>query len=175
MMQMTVAQMSLSVAPQWGQMLNRHRSQSRSGPWQEALAALSGTPGSQLLAAVNSYVNQARYVTDTRNWGQSDYWATPTELFQRGGDCEDYAIAKYLLLTELGVSSDNMRILVLRASGGIPQHSVLLVQTSNGSVILDNLRSAPYAYSQRTASAIAYAVNERGVFVALGNVTVAAR
>ena len=54
------------------------------------------------LVAVNGFVNAHRYMPDDRNWGVRDYWATPGEFLTRSGDCEDYAIAKYLSLKELG-------------------------------------------------------------------------
>ena len=50
------------------------------------------------LAAVNGFFNQrVAFRDDIEVWGQIDYWATPLELLDKGaGDCEDYAIAKYM-------------------------------------------------------------------------------
>ena len=40
-----------------------------------------------------------------------DYWATPVESLRKGeADCEDYAIAKYFTLRQLGVADDKLRI-----------------------------------------------------------------
>lgn len=53
---------------------------------------------------VNSFFNQLRYKTDKANWGKSDYWASRLEFLGVGrGDCEDYAVAKFLTLLQLGV------------------------------------------------------------------------
>jgi predicted transglutaminase-like cysteine proteinase len=168
MMQVPAVQISLSRLPEWSQTESRHRSQVQSGSagWQAAVAGV-GQDGTDLLTAANSYVNRARYVSDRDNWGSADHWATPTDLFERGGDCEDYAIAKYMLLREAGVPSSQMRILILRAANGIPEHSVLIVQTSSGIFVLDNLRPRPYAYTQRTASAVTYAFNEDSMWMSL--------
>lgn len=169
-MQVPVMQMSLSRLPQWGEVQSRHASQVRNGSeaWRTAIASVRGS--GDLLSAVNSYVNQARYVADSSNWGRPDYWATPTELFTRGGDCEDYAMAKYLLLRELGVAASQMRILVMRAANGIPEHAVLLVQTADNLVVLDNMRSRVYNYSRRTSQAISYAFNQSAMWLSIANV-----
>ncbi len=53
---------------------------------------------SSKVVAVNEYVNNFRYIEDKDNFGKSDYWATPTEFFARGGDCEDFAVEKYDIL-----------------------------------------------------------------------------
>jgi predicted transglutaminase-like cysteine proteinase len=50
----------------------------------------------------NRFLNDWRYKPDDQNYGQRDYWATPLEFLRRSGDCEDYAIAKYVTLRELG-------------------------------------------------------------------------
>jgi predicted transglutaminase-like cysteine proteinase len=171
-MQVPVMQMSLARLPKWTQVESRHNSQVQQGSavWQQAVAELNGLNESDLLSAVNTFVNQARYVSDDRNYGTADHWATFTDLFQRGGDCEDYAIAKYLLLRALGIPSSRMRILVMRASGGIAEHSVLIVQSGNQTVVLDNLRARPYRYTQRTASAVSYAFNEQAMWLSMANV-----
>lgn len=171
MMQVPAMQISLARLPQWTSTASRHLSQVRSGS-AEWLAAVSGisVSGTDLLSAVNTYVNNARYISDLDNWGDADHWATPTDLFTRGGDCEDYAIAKYLLLRQAGVPASQMRILVMRAANNIPEHSVLIVETSGGIVVLDNLRRRPYAYSQRTASAVTYAFNEEAMWLSMAGV-----
>ena len=47
-------------------------------------------------------------------WGVMDYWETPAEFFQKSGDCEDFAIAKYFALRDLGFPASQMRIVVLK-------------------------------------------------------------
>ena len=41
-------------------------------------------------------MNRSPYIVDPINWGVKDYWESPGQFFSRKGDCEDYAIAKYL-------------------------------------------------------------------------------
>lgn len=88
--------------------------------------------------AINTLMNKRPYINDARNWGQSDYWATPAEFLQRGGDCEDYAIAKYTALRMLGVPESNLRIAIVQDTWKDIAHAVLVVYTPQGSLILDN-------------------------------------
>lgn len=88
--------------------------------------------------AVNSYVNRVTYIEDQTNWGNSDYWATPAEFMARGGDCEDFAIAKFAMLKRLGVSEHNMRLAIVQDLEKNIPHAVLIVYTESGPVMLDN-------------------------------------
>jgi hypothetical protein len=78
------------------------------------------------------------YVSDERNYGAGDYWATPRQLLSRGGDCEDYAIAKYLALRELGIATGDMRIVVLTDQENNVQHAILTVEDGDRILALDN-------------------------------------
>jgi predicted transglutaminase-like cysteine proteinase len=88
--------------------------------------------------AVNNYVNKVRYIEDKKNFGKSDYWATPAEFFARGGDCEDFAIAKYAILKELGVPENMMRLAIVQDKIKNIPHAVLIVYTEKGPMLLDN-------------------------------------
>lgn len=88
--------------------------------------------------AVNNYVNQVRYIEDKNNFGKSDYWAMPAEFFARGGDCEDFAIAKYAMLKQLGVPEDKMRLAIVQDKIKNIPHAVLIVYTNDGPMLLDN-------------------------------------
>jgi predicted transglutaminase-like cysteine proteinase len=83
-------------------------------------------------------MNKKRYVTDSANYGKSDYWATPIEFFQKGGDCEDFAIAKYTALRALGVPDNRMRIAIVQDQQKNVAHAILIVYTDQGAMILDN-------------------------------------
>ncbi len=55
------------------------------------------------LNQVNKWFNYIKYKSDKKVYGQNDYWATLYEFTGKGmGDCEDYTIAKYYTLKELG-------------------------------------------------------------------------
>lgn len=80
--------------------------------WGAQIAAFKGLPRQEQLTQVNDYINHSvSYVEDIDLWHQVDYWATPTEtLSKHAGDCEDFAIAKYYSLKQLGFNEDDLRI-----------------------------------------------------------------
>jgi predicted transglutaminase-like cysteine proteinase len=106
--------------------------------WQEFIDQQMGNDLASQLQAVNSFMNKARYIVDPINWGVKDYWATPRQFFVKFGDCEDYAIAKYLTLKRLGLATDKMRIVVLQDLNLRVAHAVLAVYTYDDIIILDN-------------------------------------
>lgn len=106
--------------------------------WKHDLQAYQGQSLRQMAEGVDKLVNKTQYVEDTNNYGQSDYWATPIEFFTRGGDCEDYAIAKYVSLRALGVPEDRMRIAIVQDLQKNVPHAILIVYTDDGALILDN-------------------------------------
>ncbi len=87
---------------------------------------------------VNDMMNKKKYIVDSKNWGKSDYWATPVEFMARGGDCEDFAIAKYVALRALGVPENRMRIAIVQDLQKNIPHAILVVYSEKGAVILDN-------------------------------------
>ena len=76
----------------------------------ELLDGLKDVPEMKKLNVVNTWVNQTKYKSDKKVYGVSDYWATLYEFQGKGlGDCEDYTIAKYYILKELGVSPKRLK------------------------------------------------------------------
>lgn len=101
----------------------------------------AGLSDRALLDLVNRSVNGAmRYREDRAIWGSGDYWATPSEMALKGaGDCEDFAIAKYWLLRSLGIADDQLQMVVLQDTRRRLFHAVLVVHTSAGAFVLDNV------------------------------------
>ena len=91
-----------------------------------------------ILNSVNSFVNKVKYVKDSERWQKSDYWATPAQFFDKGGDCEDYVIAKFAMLKKIGFSSNNMRLVVLKNMQRNLIHSILVVKLNGKDYVLDN-------------------------------------
>lgn len=102
------------------------------------LTSIKSLPPKEQIDKVNAYHNKQRYVQDISNWGIRDYWATMMEFINRDGDCEDYAIAKYMSLKKLGFDTDHMRIVVLQDENLRVMHSVLAVYEDDKIYILDN-------------------------------------
>jgi predicted transglutaminase-like cysteine proteinase len=102
------------------------------------LDTLRGKGRHEQLVAVNAYMNARPYVTDAKNWGQKDYWATPAEFLARSGDCEDYAIAKFFALKRLGWNADALRLAAVKDLDQGAGHALLVVFDGDRSWLLDN-------------------------------------
>lgn len=95
--------------------------------------------GFELLERLDQIYDQVPYVYDSEQWGQGDYWASPAEFLEAGGgDCEEYAIAKYFTLRELGWDENDLRIVVLWDENIRNYHAVLLVWHEGQEWLLDN-------------------------------------
>jgi predicted transglutaminase-like cysteine proteinase len=110
-------------------------------PYRDWLSFLDGLRNADRwyqLQAVNHEMNKRRYVTDPVNWGVEDYWESPGEFLVRDGDCEDYAIAKYLSLKRLGWSDENLRVVAVRDLNLNVGHAVLIAYYEGATWLLDN-------------------------------------
>ena len=93
----------------------------------------------RLLAEINSKINRSiARDEDQRLYGERDVWALPLASGLRRGDCEDYVLEKRQALVAAGVPPEALSIAVAKGSAGRP-HAVLLVATSGGDLVLDNL------------------------------------
>jgi predicted transglutaminase-like cysteine proteinase len=104
------------------------------------LQGLSSEPRLEQADAVHRLMNSRPYREDRRQFGRNDVWQTPFAFWQRGGDCEDYAIAKYMALRVLGFSEDQLRLTVMTSRSRGEVHAVLLVEVDGAWHVADNLR-----------------------------------
>ena len=91
----------------------------------------------RLAATVNTKVNrQTPAVEDLRQYGQEEYWSLPS---RRGGDCEDFALLKKkILISEYGVPGHQL-LMATVLDHRLQRHAVLVLRTSRGDFVLDNL------------------------------------
>lgn len=96
--------------------------------------------GRARLAEVNRTVNAAMvYTSDLVQHGVPDLWSAPLASFASGrGDCEDYAVAKYVALRQAGTSEDDLRILLVRDRAVGQYHAVLAARQDGRWLVLDN-------------------------------------
>lgn len=125
------------------------------------------------LRNVNSFFNEIPSVTDLQHWRRQDYWATPLELLaSNGGDCEDFAIAKYFTLRELGVPDERLKIAYVKArlapGGQSIAHMVLTYYPTPEAepLVLDNLVSTIQPAHERADLTPLYSFNARGLWAA---------
>lgn len=131
--------------------------QTRVRQWFDFMRAAGGLSEQAKLQAVNQFFNHLPNVSDEERWGSRDHWATPLELLGgNGGDCEDFVIAKYFSLRELGVADDKLQFAYvkafLRASGELQSHMVLAYYATPGDepYLLDSLSPSISVASKRT-------------------------
>ena len=141
----------------------------RIGGWREFVRA---APAGQrppsggdvnLLATVNAFFNQLPFVADIAHWAVEDYWASPAEaVASNGADCEDFSIAKYFALKELGVPIQRLRITYVKAVSLNQAHMVLAYYAAPDAVplILDNLQDAVKPASERPDLVPVYSFND---------------
>ena len=137
--------------------------------WRTALHRLSDEDEQKKLAGVNRFINKAiPYVSDAEHWGQDDYWATPYEaMVTRGGDCEDYVIAKYYSLRQLGVDTEKLRITYVKALRLNQAHMVLTYFPEPDAIplVLDNLTGKILYANERLDLAPVYSFNGDGMWL----------
>ncbi|MFW3426944.1 transglutaminase-like cysteine peptidase [Aliarcobacter butzleri] len=115
------------------------------------------------LTQINLFINGSLAEFDNASMGIDDYWMTPKEFFIKGhGDCEDYVIAKYFTLLELGVKKENLYPAIVSVKESPGFHLVLLyVEDKNKSpLVLDNLSFKILPFSKRTDLTPIAAFNE---------------
>ena len=128
--------------------------------WQALLKGLKGAGEREQVKKINRFVNQWHYRPDDQNFGKSDYWASPLEFMKRSGDCEDYAIAKYVSLRNIGFPAERLRLVVVNDTLKQLAHAVLAVYLDDSVVILDNLTNAVLPHDRIFQYEPYYSVNE---------------
>src|SRR6185437_3731314 len=100
--------------------------------------------GRARLGEVNRAINLAiRPTSDLAEHGEIDVWSSPLATLARGGgDCEDYAIAKFTALRRAGLSADDLRIVVLHDTIHGEDHAVAAARLDGRWLMLDNRRMA---------------------------------
>ena len=137
--------------------------------WQDLMKNNRNASTWSKLNLVNNFFNRIPYESDLMHWNKNDYWATPVEfLATNGGDCEDYAIAKYFTLRELGIPTEKLRITYVIALSINQAHMVLAYYETPDSepLILDNLKDRVLPASSRDDLQPVYGFNGEGLWAA---------
>ncbi len=137
--------------------------------WQRLVDQSWELPEREKLKRVNDFFNQARFVDDRVLWKQQDYWATPVEFLGKfAGDCEDFAIAKYLTLRMLRVPEKKLFLTYVKAIRLRQAHMVVTYFPRPRSVplVLDNINPRILPATQRRDLVPIYSFNGRGLWLA---------
>ena len=159
-----VRAVGLGQFPKWTGALGRSAIEG-GGAWTSRLERLRDRNRRGQIEAVNRMVNRATYQDDAVNYGLRDYWATPAELFTQGGDCEDYAFAKFQALRALGFSNRDLRLVVVYDLARDIPHAVLAVDLGGETLILDSQFNTIFAAARLRRYLPYYSVNEYGGWI----------
>lgn len=142
--------------------------------WQKLLDNTGQLDAPEKLKRVNEFFNRrVHFGDDQQIWGQSDYWATPMETLGKGaGDCEDFTIAKYFTLLNLGVPNEQLRLIYVKARiGGMNSritqaHMVLAYYPAPDAepLVLDNLITEIRPAGRRPDLLPVFSFNSQGIW-----------
>ena len=137
-----------------------HCSSNTQSIWRQIVVQASKLPQPEQLHAVNRFFNRWPYKLDPEIYGRSEYWASPSEFMSSSGDCEDFAIAKFFALRDLGLGNDDMRIVILFDRIRNIGHAVLAVYRDSDALILDSLSNMIVSHSKYRHYLPQYSMNE---------------
>jgi predicted transglutaminase-like cysteine proteinase len=166
---------STSVSPRLVEIYSRRfgpEARARLEAWKRDAAERKRSPAQEalMMAEVNRMLNRVPFVDDSVHWGEDDYWATPAETVgSNGADCEDFTIAKYFLLKELGVPIARMRLTYVKSLRLNQPHMVLAYYARPDAepLVLDNLEDTVRPASQRRDLLPVYSFNDEEVWIEL--------
>lgn len=144
------------------------RAGKRVDTWRKTLSILKSKSESEQLTQVNQFFNQLNFIDDIYLWGKNDYWATPLEfLGSNAGDCEDFTIAKYFSLLELGVSDKKLRLVYVKAITLNQFHMVLAYYPTPNAVplLLDNINPVIKPATKRPDLLPIYSFNGKNLWL----------
>ena len=119
-----------------------NRCPSAARKFREIVAKVRDVTGRARIGIINRAINLAvRPVSDEARWGVPDRWSAPLATLESGlGDCEDYAIAKYLALRTTGIADDDVYLVIVRDLAVQETHALVTVRLDDTWVTLDNRR-----------------------------------
>lgn len=152
--------------------------------WLAAVRDTVGQTDENKLRRVNDFVNARIFFDDDIGiWGRSDYWATPLETIGQGaGDCEDFAILKYVSLRMAGVAGNKLRLIYVKAqlngpAGPYTQAHMVLAYYATPSgepLVLDNLDPVIKPASKRRDLQPVFSFNSEAIYAGVSGKSAAA-
>jgi len=124
----------------------------------------AGRSGRARVGLINRAVDLAiTPSSDEAQWGVADHWSPPFETLQtHRGDCEDYAILKYVALLQAGLSHDDVKIVILRNLLPKEDHAAVAARVDGQWLILDNLRLALVRDTEMVRTIPKFVLDEEG-------------
>lgn len=136
--------------------------------WQSLVAQVRRRGGSDLrhlVSATNALLNSLPYRSDRARFRRSDRWLDPESFLRAGGDCEDFAIAKYFLLRGLEVPAEQLRLVTGYDREGARAHALLAARVGGRVLVLDNRYRWPQPEDGFAGFRPRLAFNESGLWL----------
>jgi len=137
--------------------------------WQTLINTDESKSDLEKMEKVNQFFNQMTFVDDIIHWKKKDYWATPVEfLVTKGGDCEDFSLAKYFTLKVMGIPEGKMNMTYVKSLELNQAHMVVTYYATPDAepLVLDNLVPEIKLSSQRQDLLPVYSFNGSGLWLA---------
>jgi predicted transglutaminase-like cysteine proteinase len=130
----------------------------------QIVAEGAGRSGLARVGLINRAVDLAIVPTsDEVQWGVADRWSPPFETLRtHRGDCEDYAIVKYLALLQAGLSRDDVKIVILQNLLPREDYAIVAARVDGRWLILDNRRLALVRDTEMVRSIPRFVLDEDG-------------
>jgi predicted transglutaminase-like cysteine proteinase len=121
--------------------------------------------GRARLGEINRAINLAiRPMSDLAQYGEIDVWSSPLVTFAHGaGDCEDYAIAKFVALRLAGIAGSDLRIVIMRDTVRGEDHAVAAARLDGRWLTLDNRRMAMIEDAQVRNYRPTFVIDQTGI------------
>lgn len=96
--------------------------------------------GRARIGEINRAINLSiQPMSDLKQWGVDERWSAPLETLTTGhGDCEDYAIAKYVALTAAGIAPEDVKLVIVRDLAVSDGHAIVAAHVDGSWIVLDN-------------------------------------
>jgi predicted transglutaminase-like cysteine proteinase len=151
----------------WRAVLQRG-GQAASPRWQrivERVRRRAGDDPLRLIGTANTVLNGVPYRADGAGFEGVDRWLDPDTFVTVGGDCEDFAIAKYFLLRRLGLPASDLRLVTGYDRDWQRGHAVLAAQVGTDIQVLDNRYRRPQHQDRYAAFQPRVSFNEAGIWL----------
>jgi predicted transglutaminase-like cysteine proteinase len=124
-----------------------------------------GRQGRARLGEINRAINLAiRPMSDLMQYGSIDVWSSPLATLEKGaGDCEDYAIAKYVALLVSGIPAEDIRLVIVRDTMRQEDHAIVAARLEGRWLMLDNRRMAMVEDAQARNYRPTFVIDYEGV------------
>jgi len=166
----------LSALPQWMRILSRMAEEKKkiaqcdadvdaclspkAVAWRAKIQALKSRDRLVQLLEINRFINTWPKKTDGAVFAAVDHWASPLEFLDRSGDSEDFAIAKFFSLRELGFKNKHLRIVIATDILSNRVHAFTSAYHDGKIYVLDNLSDTVLTQDHSKYYVPSYSVNE---------------